>query len=216
MSPAEGGRDRAVTHATIVRRADERKLNVQFTKHFKEKIRAGAVSLSYRNWSAPRAKVGGVYKLHPSGGVRVTSLTQVAAGDIPAADAIDCGFDSASALRNFLAVSDDTLVYRVAFSFVPPSDMPTRAELPIDEVTAKLDKMEQRAEQPWAYHTLRLIADHPGTRAGDLAPHLGWDTPKFKTHVRRLKKLGLTESLEVGYRLSALGRQVVSGAANER
>ncbi|WP_218577411.1 hypothetical protein [Phytohabitans rumicis] len=50
-----------------------------------------------------------------------------------------------------------------------------------------------------------MIADHPGVRAADLAASLGRDTPTFKADVRKLKALGLTESLEVGYRLSPRG-----------
>ena len=52
---------------------------------------------------------------------------------------------------------------------------------------------------------LALIADHPGRRAGDLAASLGRDIPSFKRDVRKLKELGLTLSLEVGYRLSPRG-----------
>ena len=49
---------------------------------------------------------------------------------------------------------------------------------------------------------LRLIRYVPEVRAGDLAP-MGQETLAFKRDVRKLKELGLTESLEVGYRLSA-------------
>jgi hypothetical protein len=52
---------------------------------------------------------------------------------------------------------------------------------------------------------LDLIERFPGRRAGDLAAMLGWPTADFKQRVRRLKSLGLTLSLEVGYRLSPLG-----------
>jgi DNA-binding IclR family transcriptional regulator len=53
---------------------------------------------------------------------------------------------------------------------------------------------------------LDLIAEHPGVRAPDLAATLGMETLPFKRDVRKLKELGLTESLEVGYRLSPRGR----------
>ena len=43
-------------------------------------------------------------------------------------------------------------------------------------------------------------------RAPDLAASLGRETLPFKRDVRKLKELGLTESLEVGYRLSPRGR----------
>jgi len=40
------------------------------------------------------------------------------------------------------------------------------------------------------------------------------DRPAFKINVRKLKELGLTESLEVGYRLSPLGQAFLAASAN--
>ena len=37
---------------------------------------------------------------------------------------------------------------------------------------------------------------------------MGWQTPAFKANVRKLKALGLTQSLETGYRLTDLGEGV--------
>ena len=50
------------------------------------------------------------------------------------------------------------------------------------------------------------IARRPGVRAGDLADELGRERLPFKADVRKLKNLGLTISLDVGYRLSPRGR----------
>ena len=50
-------------------------------------------------------------------------------------------------------------------------------------------------------------------RAADLAAQLGRaELQPFKTDVRKLKALGLTASLEVGYRLSPRGRAFLDGA----
>ena len=53
--------------------------------------------------------------------------------------------------------------------------------------------------------TLRLIQALPHTRAADLAASLGRETAPFKLDVRKLKNLGLTHSLEVGYELTPRG-----------
>ncbi|HEU4546515.1 MAG TPA: hypothetical protein VFR88_09515, partial [Microlunatus sp.] len=45
-----------------------------------------------------------------------------------------------------------------------------------------------------------------GDRRADLAAELGRERDDWKRDVRKLKALGLTESLEVGYRLSPRGR----------
>lgn len=51
-----------------------------------------------------------------------------------------------------------------------------------------------------------MIDRSPQTRAPDFAESLGRETLAFKRDVRKLKELGLTESLAVGYRLSPRGR----------
>ena len=72
---------------------------------------------------------------------------------------------------------------------------------------ARLDIASRRG--PWTRRVLTLIADRPATRAGDLAESFGRERLAFKTDVRKLKALGLTESLDVGYRLSPRGRAVL-------
>jgi hypothetical protein len=51
-----------------------------------------------------------------------------------------------------------------------------------------------------------MIAANEAVRAPDLAARVGLDTPRFKRRVRQLKGLGLTISLDVGYRISPRGR----------
>ena len=60
---------------------------------------------------------------------------------------------------------------------------------------------------------LRAIHDGPGVRAADLAPQFGRERLPFKLDVRKLKELGLTESLPRGYRLSPRGQAVLEWLA---
>jgi DNA-binding MarR family transcriptional regulator len=53
---------------------------------------------------------------------------------------------------------------------------------------------------------LALIAKHPEVSAGELAEISGFEKAWLKVNVRKLKELGLTESLQPGYRLSPRGR----------
>jgi hypothetical protein len=73
-----------------------------------------------------------------------------------------------------------------------------------------MDRASMRG--PWTLTFLRLIAENPAVRAPDLAASLGWETRVFKPHVRRLKELGLTESLKIGYRISPRGQAVLDFA----
>jgi hypothetical protein len=43
-----------------------------------------------------------------------------------------------------------------------------------------------------------------------LAEAMGWERQDFKLHVRRLKELGLTLSLDIGYQLSPRGESYLS------
>ena len=71
-------------------------------------------------------------------------------------------------------------------------------------ITKKLERMD--AKEPWTKKTLALIQKNPRIAASKLAAKLGRETLPFKADVRRLKKLGLTQSFEVGYEISPRGR----------
>jgi hypothetical protein len=74
-------------------------------------------------------------------------------------------------------------------------------------IQSRLDRMDRASSTgPWTRRTLRLIATYPGVVSTALARRMNADRPAFKINVRKLKELGLTESLEIGYRLSPLGR----------
>jgi hypothetical protein len=71
---------------------------------------------------------------------------------------------------------------------------------------ARLDRMDRAAEQPWTHSTLRQIQRLAGVVSTELAAEAGQERQAYKIRVRRLKALGLTESLERGYRLSPRGQ----------
>ena len=78
----------------------------------------------------------------------------------------------------------------------------------VRELRARLSRLD-RHHGPWTERVLALIERRPATRAADLAEELGWERQPFKLAVRKLKNLGLTESLAVGYRLSPRGRALL-------
>jgi hypothetical protein len=171
-------------------------------------IAAGRITLAFRRWERPRVKVG--TRLRTAAGV-----VEVTAVDIVEfltdADAHAAGFADAAALRTVL---DDRAgrIHRVALRPAGPDPRVALRENPEldDGGRAELDTRLARFDAasragPWTSAVLRLIAGSPGVRAPDLAAQLGRETALFKRDVRKLKELGLTESLEVGYRLSPRG-----------
>ena len=185
-----------------------------FTKPFKERIRRGEQTLTFRRWKRPQARPGGLYKLPPQGAIRVASVEVVETSAITDVDARLAGHADRAETLAALG-SGDSAIYRIAFAYVPPEQVPAPSHPPPGEIVRRLHATDGRAKRPWALATLSLIADNPECRAADLAATLGFETAPFKANVRRLKALGLTESLEVGYRVTALGQDVLRGIRSE-
>ncbi|HYN64664.1 MAG TPA: hypothetical protein VES36_08670, partial [Candidatus Limnocylindrales bacterium] len=75
----------------------------------------------------------------------------------------------------------------------------------------RLDRLSTHGS--WTRAVLEAIRDQPGLRAGDLAAEMGRPRLPFKMDVRKLKELGLTESLAIGYRLSPRGEALLQRMA---
>ena len=189
-----------------------------FQARFKSALRAGTLSLTYRFWRAPRVRRGVVYRIAPDLAIRVTSIE--IAGRIDAAEAKRAGFETVAELRSYLTRQqrgDVGSLYRIEFERVasPPDPRMELARHRVDvtslaDLRKRLAAMDARsAAGPWTLTILQMIGASPGRRAADLAAEMHWETAQFKVHVRRLKALGLTESLEVGYRLSPRGRSLL-------
>lgn len=174
-------------------------------------IRRGDITLTVRRWRAPQAKVGGQYRLHSGGAIEVTAVDVVEPDALTEHDAHLAGFKSLKALLRSFAKHEGGSLYRIAFTYIgelpdPRAELAESDELSSDEIAdirARLHRMD--GDHPWTRDVLWLIEDNEGVRAGDLAPAVGMETQRFKTNVRRLKSLGLTQSLETGYRVSPRG-----------
>jgi hypothetical protein len=183
---------------------------VLFPNRLRDGLRDGSITLTFRHWSRPQAKVGGRYRTG-GGDLVVESITPVEVGAVTDAEARRAGFADAAAIRREMRWSDDLVVLRIAFHREEPSAPPAPPPLDDDAIDARLDRLDAAsATGPWTRATLDVIARRPGVRAGDLAAELGRERLPFKADVRKLKRLGLTESLEVGYRLSPRGRAYVA------
>jgi hypothetical protein len=169
------------------------------------------VTAVFRRWDAPRARPGGTQRT-AAGVVRFDSVEPVDAATLTEADALGAGMVSLAQLLKANERGRGTQLYRIGVSFDRPDErvalrdtLPTPAD--VEQITAALDRLDKgRRTGPWTREILRLIASRPTVRAPDLAESLGRETIRFKTDVRRLKELGLTHSLPVGYELSARGR----------
>jgi predicted transcriptional regulator len=79
------------------------------------------------------------------------------------------------------------------------------ADADVAAISTRLDRWDA-VGTPWTRDYLRMIGENEAVRAPDLAARVGLDVPRFKRRVRQLKGIGMTISLDVGYRLSPRGR----------
>jgi len=187
-----------------------------FEKRLRDGIAAGTVTAALRRWRRPQVVPGGRYRTG-EGMVEMLSVEPVTPARLRAADARAAGFPTIAAMLADVGPGEGTL-YLLRFRRVDEpdpravlaasADLDEAARAEIDARLARLDRASPRG--PWTAATLALIRDHPGVRAPDLAASVGRDTASFKLDVRKLKSLGLTESLPVGYRLSPRGRSYLN------
>ncbi|NUO53685.1 MAG: hypothetical protein HOV80_32965 [Polyangiaceae bacterium] len=197
---------------------------ILFEKRFHEGIVAGTTTLTFRSWKTPRVKPGGRYRCHPIGVLEVDEVSVVKVGSISETDAKSAGFESKEALLSYIAKraegGSEHNVVRVRFHHGGDGD---RVSLALDDaldadtrrvIADKLKKMDERSEHgPWTKKALALIEKNPRVAASKLAPKLGRETKSFKADIVKLKKLGLTQSFEVGYEVSPRGRAFLAGRA---
>ncbi|MCU1392396.1 MAG: hypothetical protein JWM34_824 [Ilumatobacteraceae bacterium] len=190
---------------------------MKFTLDAMPGIVDGSITLTFRDWKRAQAKAGGRHRIFGEL-IEIDDVRVINVSDITDAEAQQSGAASATAVLERLGVPIDSPVWRIEFHHVGADDRVERrsvAELDPEarlSIQQRLDRMDRASKGgPWTAKTLRLIATYPGMVSTALARQLGHDRPAFKINVRKLKELGLTESLEVGYRLSPLGEAFMSG-----
>jgi hypothetical protein len=185
---------------------------VLFRKDTLERIAAGEVTVAFRRWKRPTVKAGGT--LQTAVGMLAIEAVEPLKSDsaITKKDARAAGFASADEIAQAFPPVLGRTLYRVVFRLAGPDPriaLRAQTEMSEDErdsIAKRLAGYDARSPiGPWTGQTLDAIAERPATRAGDLAADLGQERLPFKANVRKLKALGLTESLEIGYRLSPRG-----------
>jgi hypothetical protein len=187
-----------------------------FQKRFHDGLVSGAVTVTFRRWDKPHVKPGGRYRCHPIGVLEVSAVEQTTVGALTHRDARASGFADRDELLAYLssgpggAVDPTTHLWKVTLHHGGDGDrigLALETDLTADDVAlikTKLARLD--AAEPWTKKTLAIIGKYPRVAASQLAARLGRETLPFKTDVRKLKKLGLTQSFEVGYEISPRGR----------
>ncbi len=183
-------------------------------------IRDGRVDLAFRRWERARVRPGS--RLRTAVGVlEVDEVEVVERSSLGEDEARRAGFDSAEDLLAMLGERDRGEIHRIELRYAgadPRVELRAKADLSEDELGAiarKLERLDEASRHgPWTRAVLELIAQNPEVRAEELAAAMGREKLPFKRDVRKLKELGLTESLNPGYRLSPRGQTVLKRIAS--
>jgi len=184
-------------------------------------VSAGSIDRAFRRWDRPRVKAGGRQRT-ALGVVGFTAVDTVARDELTAVDATRAGFVSIDRLLAVLDRRPERPIFRIGLELVGPDPrVALREALPdareLDEIVRRLDRLDQASRHgPWTGAVLTAIAERAGTPAVDLAAAFGRQKMPFKLDVRKLKELGLTESLRPGYRLSPRGESVLGWLRQRR
>ncbi len=197
-----------------------------FRQHTLEGIRDGRVTVAFRRWRRPTVRAGGSLRT-AVGELSIKAVDQVSIDEISAADARRAGYDGRKSLLADLDQREAGVVYRIELGSLRRDSREVLREHAAeaeewDALVQRLDRFDRHASTPWTRQVLELIARHPGLRAGDLCELAAQEMAPFKVNVRKLKNLGLTISLEIGYMLSPRGKAALrrlqstgSGTARE-
>ncbi|PMB24363.1 hypothetical protein CEN45_08315 [Fischerella thermalis CCMEE 5198] len=182
-----------------------------------ERIADGTVTLAFRRWKRPTVKTGG--QLRTAVGIlAIDAVTVINVNEITEKEAQKAGYSSCSELLQTLAKNGEGEVYRISFHFAgrdPREVLREQINLTDDElaeVHRKLTQLDLKSQDgSWTMTVLRLIKQHPGLRATELATSADLNPQVLKVKVRKLKEIGLTESIaRGGYRLSPRGCEILN------
>ncbi len=187
---------------------------------FKQKyltlIANGTVNIAFRKWKKPTVKTNGTL-ITPIGQLKILEVQQIDYSLITENEANAAGYQSRQELDKELSAKTEGDFYKITFELLgndPRIALRETNEISEEEfakIKNKLKRMDSSGPiKDWTLKVLNSIKDHPEKRAGDLAEGLGYDKMWLKPSIRKLKGMGLTISLPVGYKLSPRGKEVLN------
>lgn len=178
-----------------------------------EGIKAGKVSLAFRRWAKPAVNEGSVIKTSV-GLVEIQGIAIITANKITAANAVAAGYASKEALLKELNSRLEGDIYKIKVRYhsadprIALREQDSFSEEDLSTVREALERLDKYSKTgPWTHKMLEAIKTNPGLRAADLAVKTGKEKDWLKLNIRKLKNLGLTISLDPGYKISPRGER---------
>jgi biotin operon repressor len=145
--------------------------------------------------------------------VEAAAVEVIDIADIDPAQVREAGYATIDDLLADLRGDQEVPLHRIRFRRLDEADarnvLASAASLTdadVAAVTARLARLDAASTHgPWTAAVLAQIADRSAVVSTALADSMGQPRQDLKRRVRRLKELGLTISLDVGYKLSPRG-----------
>jgi hypothetical protein len=193
-----------------------------FARHALAGIADGRITLAFRRWDAARIRVGACLRTE-AGVIEFGRVDRIVVDEISDADARRAGFSTRRALVEALTRGRGSGIFRIELRRVGPDPRIALRQntsigaADLEAVAQRLARIDAASRRgPWTARIMALLREEPGVRAATLAARLTLETLALKRDVRKLKDLGLIESLAVGYRLSPRVRTVLHGLADRQ
>jgi hypothetical protein len=183
-----------------------------FRREILERIASGEVTLAFRRWHKRPPKDGSSLRTS-IGVIGLKRIQVVEPSAIADTDATRAGFASRAELLRSLA--DDGTLFRIELELLGADPRVALRESRLEsadaahELAQRLQRLDLRSPEPWTRKLLELVFQHPAVVSTRLARLARLPRMELKRRMRQLKELGLTESLEVGYRLSPRGHDLL-------
>jgi biotin operon repressor len=195
---------------------------MQFEPRLRQGLRDGSITVAFRRWRKVQVVAGHQYRTG-DGLVMAESIELISPGDITPALARAAGFADVGAAIANLRGDADLPLYCIRFRALDgpdPRDELARTDdltdADVEAIRKRLTRLDAASKRgPWTTEVLEQIASQPAVSSAVLAAELDWHRPDYKLHIRHLKALGLTISLDVGYRLSPRGTAYLASTTRQ-
>jgi hypothetical protein len=183
-----------------------------FKTKFLTLIQTGKIETAFRKWTRPTVKENGTL-ITAVGQLRINAVSKISYQNITDKEIIEAGYSDRQELDAELSHKSTGEIYKITFTLVgedPCIKLRENSNITPDEVAVlqkKLQSVEARSNvKGWPLRILEAVNNEPGLYAIQYANKLRYEKMWFKVHIRKLKNLGLTISLENGYKISPRGK----------
>jgi hypothetical protein len=183
-----------------------------FKTKFSALIKAKKVEMAIRRWTRPTVKENGTL-ISAAGQLRIISVKKIKYNEITDKEIIEAGYANRKELDRELDRKTVGEIYRIKFKLegedprIKLREHEDLSDVELDALRKKFQALDARTKiKGWPLRILEAVNKEPGLLAIQYANQLGYEKMWFKLHVRKLKNLGLTISLERGYKISPRGK----------